>query len=775
MLLRFWDLVKDPFMRSLEFSLQTGTLTDGQRLGVITLLPKKDLDKTLVSNWRPITLLNSDLKIISKALAKRLQSCVKDVVAEDQSGFIRGRSIINNLNNIQALVDHTNASGESGALLAVDYAKAFDTVRWELIFHALEIFGFGDFILRVVKMFFKDIKSCTYNAGFASDLIFPARGIRQGCCSSPTLFILVAELLAILVRKSLVIRGMDVAGKSFRVSQYADDSTFFVSDLESVSHLLRLLASFTKLSGLRINLQKSHLLLLGSHLHPPTSVEGIKVTDKVKILGVYFKNGITEEEQYLLNYRIPLAKIRIACQAWSNRSLSLKGKVTVINSLMISLLQYPMSCTPVPMRALVEYKKLVVDFLWSSKRSKIAYNLLVQNVNSGGLRLADLETRIRTAHISLIRASWFNTESIWVLALKTALGQDCLRTLLASKANWAKNLHPHYAMFREILKSWAQAHNFTPDTEEMVQREIIWNNNSILIAQKPVYWHRWSAAGIRTIADLLHTQEARFLFHEELSQRFGIPCSFLNVLQLRTAIPAKWKRLLVNPAPQNTIVDLYIRPTMEDYLKITSATSKKIYASLILCKMPTVSAQVKWAETFPDMDPTLGETWQPFYQVPYRAMRDTKYHAFQYKLLQRIIPCNKYLANIRIKQESTCSFCDEVDSIQHFLLECNNTKRFWARICGWLEQNDDLLVHLSQQEFLFGLHPSVPGSRKINFLTIFTKFFIHRQKLFHNGDLPMAQFLRELRTKLQMEKQICGLENKPNKFRCWTRILAALG
>lgn len=88
--LRFWDLIKNAFMQSLEFSLEEGILTEGQRLGVITLIPKKDLDKLVISNWRPITLLNSDVKIISKALAKRLQYCIKDVVSEDQSGFIRG-------------------------------------------------------------------------------------------------------------------------------------------------------------------------------------------------------------------------------------------------------------------------------------------------------------------------------------------------------------------------------------------------------------------------------------------------------------------------------------------------------------------------------------------------------------------------------------------------------------------------------------------------------------------------------------------------------------
>lgn len=777
--LHFWDLIKDAFMQSLEFSLEEGTLTDGQRLGVITLLPKKNLDKTLISNWRPITLLNSDVKIISKALANRLQYCVKDVVSEDQSGFIRGRSIITNLNNIQAVIDHSADSGNSGALLAVDYAKAFDTVRWDLIFHALKLFGFGDFILTVVRMMFKNIKSCTYNAGYTSDSIFPARGIRQGCCSSPTLFVLVVELLATLVRRSLEIRGLEVAGTSIRVSQYADDSTFFVNDLDSLTPLLHLIESFSKFSGLTVNLQKSHLLLLGHHLHPPPILGGIKVVDKAKILGVYFKNRISEDEQYVLNYQSPLQKIRLTCQAWSNRSLSLKGKVTLINSLLISQLQYPISCTPVPKRVIVEYKKMVVDFIWDSKRSKIAYHLLIQDIKSGGLRLADLELRIWTTHISLIKSAWLNPYSVWALILRDALKQRCTQTLLASKANWANDLSPDYVFFRVLMNSWARIHNFDPDTEVMVQREIIWNNSSILIAKKPVLWQAWYNAGIKTIADLWHEQEARFLSHEELAQRYGVHCSFLDALQIRTAIPVKWKRLLVNPAPRDLTINIFIQSATEEYIKVSNASSRTIYGVLVSRRKQPITAQQRWAAIYPQLDqqldPRQNDDWAQIYLSPYRATRETKYQAFQYKVLQRTIPCNKYLANIRIRQDDKCSFCAEVDTIQHFLAECDDTRRLWNQIRSWMEQNTGFQMDISQQEFLLGVHPRVPGSRKINLIAIMAKFFTHRQKLFHNGDLPLTLFLREFRTRLQIEKHICALEGKPDKFNCWRTTLSALG
>lgn len=90
----------------------------------------------LLQNWRPITLLNAELKIFSKALAGRIQSCIKDVVSPDQTSFIRGRSIGTNLTTIQTVIDQTNISESSNILLSVDYRKAFDTISWSLIYNA---------------------------------------------------------------------------------------------------------------------------------------------------------------------------------------------------------------------------------------------------------------------------------------------------------------------------------------------------------------------------------------------------------------------------------------------------------------------------------------------------------------------------------------------------------------------------------------------------------------------------------------------------------------
>lgn len=335
--LQFWEVLHPLYMESIIFSLQNGSLTEGQRSGLIKLIPKKDLDRQDIANWRPITLLNVDFKIFSKAISARIQSCISQIVSHDQTGFIRGRYIGSNLFNIQSLMDHVEATDSSAFLLAIDYTKAFDTVRWELIFKALDLFGFGDYITSAIKMMFNGIKTAVCNAGFSSSYFFP--------------------------------------------------------------------------SGLAVNTHKSHLPLLGNHRHPPTVFRGIGVTNKIKILGLIFKRNISEEDQYILNFEPQLQSIRKTCKTWINRDMSLKGKVTLIKSLLISLLQYPCACTITPPRVYTEFKKIMVDFLWSGKKTKIAYALLIQNIDYGGLQLPDLEYRVMTSLLTWIRNLWRQPDS----------------------------------------------------------------------------------------------------------------------------------------------------------------------------------------------------------------------------------------------------------------------------------------------------------------------------------------------------------------------------
>lgn len=171
----------------------------------------------------------------------------------------------------------------------------------------------------------------------------------------------------------------------------------------------------------------------------------------------------------------------------------------------------------------------------------------------------------------------------------------------------------------------------------------------------------------------------------------------------------------------------------------------------------------------------LQETWAEIYKAPYLAARETKMQAFQFRVIHRVVPCNKFLKNIRIRSSDECSFCPQPDTIQHFLVQCPRTKSFWDNVSEWLDRETGIQLHVSVRTRLFGVPATHPQARVINFLLMFIKFYIYRQKLFHEGAFSTIHLLRELQTRLRVEKYITALDNKQHKFNMWTRLYAALG
>lgn len=165
--LAFWNFLAPFFCKSLEFSIQTGTMSTSQRRGVITLIPKKDLDRRLIANRRPITLLNTDYKIYSKAIAIRLQRVMGPLIHCNQTAFMRGRLIGDSIRLIKDSLRKIQISHPHGMIIALDFKKAFDSVRWDLIVEVLKWFNFGEHFI-YIEIMFRDIETCLSNSGYTS-------------------------------------------------------------------------------------------------------------------------------------------------------------------------------------------------------------------------------------------------------------------------------------------------------------------------------------------------------------------------------------------------------------------------------------------------------------------------------------------------------------------------------------------------------------------------------------------------------------------------------
>ncbi|KAL9959874.1 hypothetical protein ACROYT_G033243 [Oculina patagonica] len=129
----FFDLIGFDLVQSLNEAFENGELSISERRGVITLIPKEDSDLLDIQNWRPITLLNIDYKIASKALAKRIESVLPKLVNFDQTGFMKGRYIGENIRLISDVMEYTMSENKGGILVSLDFKKAFDTLEWQFM------------------------------------------------------------------------------------------------------------------------------------------------------------------------------------------------------------------------------------------------------------------------------------------------------------------------------------------------------------------------------------------------------------------------------------------------------------------------------------------------------------------------------------------------------------------------------------------------------------------------------------------------------------------
>ena len=257
----FWKDISDMLLNSFNFSLQNGILSSSQRNGVITLIPKKDKDTFYLKNFRPISLLTVDYKLLAKTFANRLQKCLSYLIHSDQSGFLKGRNIGSNVRLIIDILEYTDAKDIPGAILLLDIQKAFHSVSHEFLFRVLKRFNFSGKFIDWMKAFYADRKSYVLNYGNLTKLIDMERGVFQGCPISPYLFLLVIETMAIAIRQNNNIKGIPVEGKELKISLLADDSTCFINGSDdSFRALFNVIEQFSHTSGCKLNLAKSEAI-----------------------------------------------------------------------------------------------------------------------------------------------------------------------------------------------------------------------------------------------------------------------------------------------------------------------------------------------------------------------------------------------------------------------------------------------------------------------------------------------------------------------------------
>ena len=386
---KFWDIQGDDIVVVLNFCFSSGYLTGIQRRGVISLSFKKG-DSLDPCDWSPISLLNVDYKVASRAIAGRLLKVIHLVVGPDQSCGVPGRYIGDSVAFLRDVVSFESSSGSQVAVLSLDQEKAFDRVDWGFLGSTLVKMGFGSSFIGWIDLFYSGVQNAVKVNGYLSPFFGLSRGVQQGCPLSPLLYVLYPEVLACNITSNSRIKGLSIPGCPTTLSpicQYADDTSLVVTSDDSIRAVFDTYRVFELGSGSRLNQSKSKDLWLGSwngRLDPPVPLEWS--SNMPKILGIFIGPGASAES----NCRPRITAVENVLNSWRQWNLSYRGRSLINNALALSRIWYVASLVYIPGWVLRELNSLIFKFFWKGKRDLVARTVVSQPYTDGGFSVVSI-------------------------------------------------------------------------------------------------------------------------------------------------------------------------------------------------------------------------------------------------------------------------------------------------------------------------------------------------------------------------------------------------
>lgn len=216
----FWHILS-PLLYRLILEIQnTSQIPSHMNTSVISVLLKPNKDPTQPSSCRPLSLINTDLKIITKALAIRLETVISTLIHPDQTGFIKKRHGSDNVRRLFNIINLSQQTQIKTIIVSLDAEKAFDQVNWTFLLNTLDKFGFGESFIQWIKTLYTSPKATVTTNGITSKTFIFHRGTRQGCPLSPSLFAIFIEPLAAAIRHNNAIKGIHTTNLEHKISLY---------------------------------------------------------------------------------------------------------------------------------------------------------------------------------------------------------------------------------------------------------------------------------------------------------------------------------------------------------------------------------------------------------------------------------------------------------------------------------------------------------------------------------------------------------------------------
>jgi exonuclease III len=247
---------------------------------------------------RTISLLDTVYKIVAKALVIRLLPILTSIIGPEQNGFLQGRTIIDNLMAFNEAIDAAQEAEGTPIIDLADVEKAFDEASRAALYRILRHLGCPEASVRAIERLFTGNIAYVLVNGFLTKSFAVNSGVRQGCPLGPYLFLLIIELLATLIRKHPLLRGIQLCREALiRLVLTADDTITFARNAQEELIIRRLIMQWSRAVGLTINKDKCVTIAPhGSPLDVPNDWPELNDGDETRVLGWFTsKTGVVSK------------------------------------------------------------------------------------------------------------------------------------------------------------------------------------------------------------------------------------------------------------------------------------------------------------------------------------------------------------------------------------------------------------------------------------------------------------------------------------------------
>ncbi|KAE8660741.1 hypothetical protein F3Y22_tig00116951pilonHSYRG00750 [Hibiscus syriacus] len=502
-----WSGLKEHVLKFFQDFFRGRKWEHGVNHAFITLIPKKTNPES-VEDFRPISLVGSLYKILSKVLSKRLSGCVGDIISQSQFAFIPGRQLLDCAFIANEGIDLWRKQGLQGVVFKVDFRRAYDTVEWPILFRAMKEMGFGNRWSSWITQCLSTASISILVNGSPSEEFAMEKGLRQGCSLSPLLFNIIGEMLHLMLSKAIergLFQGiiMGNSDNSTRLShlQFADDLIIFCqASINQIKNVKRVLRIFSIMTGLHLNLAKSKLFginleegVLSDWAEQVGCSVGFLPTEYLGLPLGARKNTEALWDPVFKNFSSKLA-------GWKASCLSLAGRTVLLKSVLTSLPIFFLSLFKMPCNIGKKLNSLMANFLWGEKGDKrrihwVNWNTVCRPLNCGGLGVLDLNLTNRallgkwvwkfandknslwkSVLCSKQKMSW-NTMSIGKIEFEAASGGEIVEFGSYGPSGWEWNVQTRRNLSDWELDQWLALMIKIKDVKlsELVEDSLSWS------------------------------------------------------------------------------------------------------------------------------------------------------------------------------------------------------------------------------------------------------------------------------------------------------------